>query len=108
MLIDHRIYTVRPGTLKEQVDLYEKHGYAVQKKHLGEPLAFLLDSGGEVTSGYVHIWVYADADDRKRKRAALAADPEWQQYVKINKEAAYLLKQEVRLMAPAAFAPVHR
>ncbi len=40
MLFDHRTYLVRTGMLKEQVDLYEKYGFEVQKKYLGEPLAF--------------------------------------------------------------------
>lgn len=106
MLIDHRTYIVRPGTLKEQLDLYEKHGFPVQKKHLGEPLAFLFDSGGDVISSYVHIWVYADQDDRKRKREALGKDPEWVHYNKLNKEAGYLLKQEVRLMSASKFSPL--
>lgn len=108
MLIDHRTYTVRPGTMKEQIDLYQKHGFAVQRRHLGEPLAFLIDDGGEVVSAYVHIWVYEDAADRRRKRDALHADPEWQTYVRLNKEAGHLLKQEVRLMKPASFASVSR
>ncbi len=103
MLYDHRTYTVRPGTLKEQVEIYEKYGYAVQKRHLGEPLAFLVESDGEVKNAYVHIWVYADAEDRKRKRAALYADAEWQHYNKLNKDAGYLLSQEIRLMNQANF-----
>ena len=39
MLIDHRTYTLRPGTLRKQLALYEKHGLAHQKRHFGEPLA---------------------------------------------------------------------
>ena len=33
MLIDHRTYTVRVGTLRKQIALYEKHGLAAQKRH---------------------------------------------------------------------------
>jgi hypothetical protein len=32
----------RVGTLRKQLALYEQHGYAVQKKHFGEPLAWLV------------------------------------------------------------------
>ncbi len=109
MLLDHRIYTVRPGTLKEQLALYEQFGWKPQTRHLGEPLAFLHDaSDGEVKNAYVHIWVYADAEDRKRKRELLYADPEWQHYNKLNKDAGYLLTQEIRLMSAAGFAPLRR
>jgi len=30
MLLDHRTYTVRAGTLRKQMALYEKHGLASQ------------------------------------------------------------------------------
>src|SRR5687768_13964681 len=38
MIFDHRTYTVRPGTLPKQLELYEKHGKAPQERHLGKPL----------------------------------------------------------------------
>ena len=38
MLVDHRTYTVRPGTFRKQLALYENHGLAPQKRHFGEPL----------------------------------------------------------------------
>ena len=56
----------------------------------------------------VHIWVYEDAEDRNRKRAALFKDPEWLKYIEMNAEAGYLLKQESKLMSPAPFAPIKR
>ena len=40
MLLDHRTYTVRPGTLRKQLALYEKHGLAAQKRYFGEPMAW--------------------------------------------------------------------
>jgi len=103
VIFDHRIYTVRPGTLKEQIDLYEKFGYAVQKKHLGEPFGFFLASHGDVKNSYVHIWVYKDEEDRSRKREALYADPDWKHYNDLNKKAGFLLTQEIQLMTAASF-----
>src|SRR3977135_556713 len=105
MLLDHRTYTVRAGCLRKQMALYEKHGLAHQKRHFGEPLAWLVSETGDVNS-YVHIWVYEDAEDRNRKRAALFKDPEWLKYIEMNAEAGYLLKQESKLMSPAPFAPI--
>ena len=107
MLVDHRTYTVRPGTLKKQLELYEKHGLAAQKRHCGEPLAYLVTETGDVNT-YVHMWVYEDAADRARKRAALWKDPEWLAYLEINAQAGYLLKQENKLMHDVAFAPLRR
>jgi hypothetical protein len=107
MLVDHRTYTCRAGTLRKQMALYEKYGLAVQKKYFGEPLAWLVAESGDVNS-YVHIWVYENAEDRNRKRAAMYADPEWQAYIEKNAETGYLVSQESRLMSPAPFAPIKR
>jgi hypothetical protein len=107
MLIDLRTYTVRPGTMALQVKLYEEYGMKPQKRHLGEPLAWLITESGEVNT-YVHIWVYKDAADRATKRAAMQADPDWQVFMKKSLEAGYLIKQENKLMTPAAFAPIQR
>ena len=107
MLLDHRTYTVRAGALRKQLALYEKHGLAHQKRHFGEPLAWLVSETGDVNS-YVHIWVYDDAADRTRRREALFKDPEWLKYLEMSAEAGNVIKQESRLMSPAPFAPVRR
>ena len=107
MLLDHRTYTVRAGTLRKQLALYEKHGFAAQKRHFGEPFAYLVAETGDVNT-CVHIWLYEDAADRARKRAAMMKDPEWLAYIEMNAEAGYLIKQESKLMSPAPFAPIRR
>ena len=107
MLLDHRTYTVRAGTLRKQLALYEKHGFAAQKRHFGEPFAYLVAETGDVNT-YVHIWLYEDVADRARKRAAMMKDPEWLAYIEMNAEAGYLIKQESKLMSPAPFAPIRR
>jgi NIPSNAP protein len=107
MLLDHRTYTVRPGTLRKQMALYEKHGMAAQTRHFGPPLAWLVSETGDVNT-YIHIWVYEDAADRTAKRTALFKDPEWLAYLEMNAEAGYLVKQESKLMSPAPFAPIRR
>jgi hypothetical protein len=107
MLLDHRTYTLRPGTMAKHLAIYEEYGLKAQKKHLGEPLAYLITESGEINT-YVHIWVYKDAADRATKRAAMQADPDWQLYLQKTGEAGYLIKQENKLMTPASFAPIAR
>ncbi len=104
MLLDHRTYTCRPGTLRKHLALYEEHGWAAQTEHLGMPLAYLVTETGDVNT-YVHIWVYEDATDRARRRAAMQADPRWVAFLEKSAEAGYLVKQENRLMTPVPFAP---
>jgi hypothetical protein len=91
-----------------QVKLYEEFGLVPQKRHLGEPLAWLITETGELNT-YVHIWGYADAADRAKKRAAMMADPDWQTYIKKSGEAGYLIEQTTKLMTSASFMklPAH-
>jgi hypothetical protein len=107
MLIDHRTYTCRVGTLRKQIEAYEKYGFGPQKRHFGEPLAWLVSETGDVNT-YVHIWIYENAEDRNRKRAALFKDPEWLVYLEKTVENGYLIKQDSKLMSPASFAPIKR
>jgi hypothetical protein len=38
----------------------------------------------------------------------MVADPEWQNYVRLNAEAGLLLEQRTCLMIPTSFAPLRR
>jgi len=105
MLLDHRTYTVKPGSMAKQLKIYEDLGKAAQIRHLGQPLAYLVAESGELNT-YVHIWVYEDAGDRAKKRAAMQADPDWIAYLAATAEAGYLIKQENKLMTPVPFYPI--
>ena len=107
MLLDHRTYTVKPGTMAKHLAIYQEYGFAAQKRHLGEPLAYMITESGDINT-YVHIWAYKDAADRSTKRAAMQADPAWQTYLQKSSEAGYLIAQRNNLMTPAPFAPINR
>jgi len=104
MIFDHRTYVCRPGTIRAQLALYEEHGWAPQRRHLGDPVLYAVTETGDVNS-YVHIWAYADAADRATKRAAMTADPEWQAYLKKSAEAGYLVQQTNKILTPVGFFP---
>ena len=106
-MIDQRTYTVKPGTMARHLAIYQEYGFEVQKRHLGEPLAYLVTETGEVNT-YVHLWAYKDAADRATRRAAMQADPAWQTYLQKSGEAGYLIAQRNNLMTPAPFAPIKR
>jgi hypothetical protein len=107
MLLDHRTYTVKPGSMAKHLAIYQEYGWKPQTRHLGQPVAYLITESGEVNT-YVHIWAYEDAADRAKKRAAMQADPEWQTYLQKSGEAGYLLAQKNSLMTPAPFATIKR
>jgi NIPSNAP len=107
VLVDHRTYYVKPGMMQAHLEIYEKHGMAPQLKHLGHPHAYMIAESGELNS-IVHIWLYEDAADRARRRAAMMADPDWQNYLKLSAAAGYLTEQKTSLMTPAKFFPIKR
>ena len=71
MLIDHRTYRVKPGTVQAHLDIYEQYGFAAQTPHLGKPVAYMFAESGDLNT-IVHIWAYEDAADRAKQRAAHA------------------------------------
>jgi hypothetical protein len=104
MLIDVRTYRCRPGTIKKHLALYEKLGKPAQTRHLGQPLAYLHCESGDPNE-YVHMWVYENAGDREKKRAAMMADPDWQNYLQESANLGALESQKNKLMTPVSFFP---
>ena len=104
MLLDVRTYTCHPGRLAAQLELYQKYGYPVQLRYMGEPLMYAVAETGELNT-MTHVWVYASAADREEKRARMAKDPAWKTYLAENGKAGNIAAQRNVLMTPTSFAP---
>ena len=102
MLLDVRTYTVKPGTIKQHLELYKNIGKGPQTKHLGNPVAYMACESGNPNE-YVHIWAYENAGDREKRRAALWADPDWIAYTLESKKLGALVSQHNKLMIPVDF-----
>lgn len=107
MIVELRTYTCRPGTVRKQLAFYEKHGMAIQNKHLGVPFGYFTVEHGDVNS-YIHMWAYNDVNDRVTRRAALAKDPEWLKFLETSGESGYLLSQDSKILNSVPFAPINR
>src|SRR5260370_36214034 len=105
VLIDHRYYRIKPGMVPAHLELYEQAGFKAQSRHLGQPFAYLFTESGEVNT-LVHMWLYDDVADRARRRAAMAADPEWQNYLRLNNEAGYRDSPQNNLMLTHQLPPI--
>jgi len=103
LLVDHCTYRIKPTHMNTHLAIYQEFGLKAQWRHLGEPHAYMFAESGAMNS-LVHQWVYKDAADRETRRAAMAADPEWQIYVKKLSESGLLMDQQTSLMVPAKFA----
>lgn len=102
MILDHRIYTCHPGRINAHMKLYEEHGWAAQRRCLGDPIVYGAVETGDVNS-YIHIWVYEDPADRAAKRKTLAADPQWQAYLKLSAASGNIAKQINTILTPVPF-----
>jgi NIPSNAP len=107
VIVDHRTYRIKAGMTQAHLEIYEKHGFAAQSRHLGQPLAYMYAETGDVNT-IVHMWGYEDAADRAKRRAAMLTDPEWRTYLGKLNESGYLLEQKTSIMIPAKFCPIQR
>lgn len=103
MIVEERIYTVQPTKARAFIRILEEGGYAIQSEHLGKAIGFFTTEFGPLNQ-VIHLWKYESMEDRSRRRAALQADPRWQEVVK--QLSALVVKQENKLLVPAPFTPV--
>jgi hypothetical protein len=102
VIFDMRTYVCRPGTIAAHLKIYEQYGSKPQTKHLGKPVFYAVTETGLVNS-YVHIWCYEDVADRAKKRAAMQADPGWQEFMKKSAELGALVSQNNQIMNEVPF-----
>ncbi len=105
MIVDLRIYTVRPGKLAEFVELYQDMAWPLQLKYLGRCLGWYTAAEGMLNQ-VVHLWGYENQGDRETRRNAMLADPAWQAYLRQSSELGLLVTQENRFLKPTEFSPV--
>ena len=103
MIYEMRTYRMRVGTVPAYLKLVEEEGIAVQTSHLGHLVGYFSSDIGALNE-IVHIWAYADLEDRENRRAALAADPRWQVF--LPKIQALIEEMENKILKPAAFSPL--
>jgi hypothetical protein len=102
MIVDLRIYTTVPNRMPEFVSLYESKAWPLQLKYLENCLGWYTTVEGELNT-VVHLWGYADQGDRERRRAAMAADPAWGEYLKEAAERGLLVRMQNRIVRRTGF-----
>jgi hypothetical protein len=104
MIVDLRTYTVKPGKLAAYVKMYQDMAWPLQQKYLGTCLGWYTVAEGTLNT-VVHMWQYESQADRETRRATMARDPAWQEFIRASEEAGYLLKQENIFLTPTSFSP---
>jgi NIPSNAP len=102
MIIDHRVYTIKPNRLSRFLETYERLALPLQRKYLGEPYGFFVSHIGPLNR-VVHLWQYESLVDRERRRDVMEADLAWQAYRRIALEEDTLVDMEDQILKPAPF-----
>ena len=99
MFVEQRIYSLVPGGTAEYIKIYEELGRAVQERILGGMLGYYTRDVGELNQ-LVYFWSFTSMDERTRRRAELAADPDFKVFR--GKIRHLVLKQENSILVPVA------
>ena len=99
MIVEERNYGLVPGGVPRYLEAWRAYGRAAQVRHLGEPLGVYTVEVGRLNT-LVYLWQFADVADRGRRRAALAADPDFAHFRRQVRE--LLVSQENRILVDAA------
>jgi hypothetical protein len=103
MIIEERIYKIKPGKLGRYLQLVREEGLAIQKPILGNLIGYFQTEIGPLNH-VVHLWGYSDLADRAERRQRLAADVAWQAFtVKLTENIDAL---ENRILIPTDFSPL--
>ena len=103
MIIEQRTYTLQVGKVNAYREFYEQRGLPVQQRVLGNLLGFFYSDLGELNQ-VISMWGYDSYAERERRRAELAKDAEWLDYLKNSP--GVILRQENRILLPMPFSPI--
>ncbi|MDX2937848.1 NIPSNAP family protein [Streptomyces ipomoeae] len=98
MIVEEREYLVRPGAAAQYARLWAELGREPQTRILGNLLGFYTTEVGELNT-LVYLWGYDSHEDRAKRRAELAADPDFAAFRRQVRE--LLVRQNNRILTPA-------
>ncbi len=103
MIVEERIYRIRPGRMTQYLKLVREEGLAIQKPNLGNLIGYFVTEAGPLNH-VVHLWGYVDLVDRAVRRKSLADDPRWQAFTPRLSE--NIDTMENRILLPTDFSPL--
>jgi NIPSNAP len=98
--VEMRVYRSHTGVLDRCFEIYAAEGLPIQLGHLGNCIGYFGRVDGRVDE-VVHLWGYADLNDRIRRRAPLFADPAFKAF--LVKGVPHFSRQENFILRPNAF-----
>lgn len=103
MIVEERVYTVKPGAIAEYVRVYGDEGQQIQMPVLGKMVGWFWTELGPLNQT-VQMWAFESFAERQAKRAALMNNAAWRTLA-FEKILPLILTQENRLLNPAPWSP---
>jgi len=103
MIIEQRIYSLKPGKVREFLAVYEAEGLAIQAEALGNLVGYFTTETGELNQ-VIQLWGFASFEDRLRRRAVLSGNEAWHAF--LAKAGPLVLAQKSEILLPAPFSPI--
>ncbi|MEV1176632.1 NIPSNAP family protein [Nonomuraea sp. NPDC049784] len=104
MIVEQRTYVLHTSaSMADYLEAYETIGLPAQKPILGGFLGYFTTEFGRQNE-LTHFWAYADLEDRRRRRAELAANEQWQKCLAIIRP--MIMTMENKIMYPTSFSPI--
>ena len=103
MIYEMRTYRLKAGAAPAYLKLVAEEGIEVQKGHLGQLVGYFSSEIGPLNE-VIHVWAYHDLNDRAARRARLAADPRWRDFM--PKIQALIETMESKVLVPSEFSPL--
>jgi hypothetical protein len=106
IVVEQRTYLLKAEHMPAvYLEAYERLGLPAQREILGPNslLGYYVTEIGQQNE-FTHLWAYQDLEDRRRRRAALRADPRWQECLQVIRPMLEHLTNKI--MYPAPFSPL--
>ena len=101
MIVEMRTYTLHPGKVGPYLALYEAEGLETQTRILGKLVGYYSTEVGDVNQ-VVHLWAYADLNERQEKWGKWARDPRRTEIM--AKLRGVVLSQSNKILSPTDFS----
>jgi len=98
--VEMRVYRTHANALDHFLEIYAAEGLAIQLGHLGNCIGYFRSVAGRVDE-VLHLWGYADLNDRIKRRAALFADPAFKAF--LVKSLPHFSRQDNFILRPNSF-----
>jgi hypothetical protein len=103
MIVEERVYTLRPGCVSDYLRLEESLGAEIYLETMGNVVGIFSSEVGQLNQ-ITHLVAFEDFTDRTTRRAKLKSNADWEHYAAQVRP--MILRQRSSLLIPAPFSPL--